>query len=109
MSNNRVTAAIGRTETRIKERLAAGLVTQEKVDALHKTLDMELLEYVKFQEHKSLAFASGKLTLEEANTIYAYLGESVETFNSQPIAVKSVLTQIFGELLGAAIKHRRAG
>lgn len=98
--NNRITAAIGRTETRIAERLASGQVTQAKLDELHKANDMALDEYCKFQEAKSLAFASGKITLVEASSIYGYMGETPETFNSQSLAVKVVLTQFFGELMG---------
>lgn len=98
--SNRITAAIGRTETRIADRLASGQVTQATLDDLHKKNDMALDEYCKFQELKSLAFAQGKITLDEANTLYGFLGEMPETFNSQPLAVKVVLTQFFVELLG---------
>jgi hypothetical protein len=64
---------------------------------------MELGEYAKFQELKSHAFAMGKLTQEEAQTIYGLLGETPAHFNRQSIEVKVVLTQIFKELLGARI------
>jgi hypothetical protein len=107
MENNRVLAAIQKTRTQIAERLAKGIVTQQKVDDLNKVLDMDLLEYVKFQELKSFAFASDKLSLDEANTIYGYLGNIPDTFNNQPIEVKSVLTRIFKELLGWKISFAK--
>jgi hypothetical protein len=60
---------------------------------------MDISEYVKFQELKSLFCANGLLSLEEAQTIYGYLGNSVEHFNSQNVIVKSVLTKLFAEML----------
>jgi len=41
----------------------------------------------------------GQLTLDEAQSVYSLLGETPDHFNRQPVEVKSVLTQIFGELL----------
>ena len=101
---NRITAAIAKMKTQIAAKVAAGL-TQEKVDATHKALDMDLEEYCKFQELKSAA-CMDKLTLEESQLIYTYLGETPEHFNKQPVEVKAVLTQIFGELLGSRIAAR---
>ena len=94
---NRITAAVARMENQIAERISKGLTTREKVDALD--LDMDILEHAKFQEYKSLAFAEGKLNLDEAQSLYNYLGNSVSVFNTQPVAVKSVLTSLFAELL----------
>jgi hypothetical protein len=91
-------------KVQIAAKVAAGL-TQEKVNATHKILDMEFLEFVKFQELKSAA-CMDKLTMEEAQLIYTYLGETPEHFNQQPVEVKAVLTQIFGELLGSRIAAR---
>ena len=104
---NRVTAMIRKRNDLIAERLATGKVTQERLDSLYKSLDMDLEEFCRFQSLKSLAFAGGKLTLDEAQTIYLSLGESVESFNAQPLAVKSVLTQIFQELLEMRIRAKR--
>lgn len=96
---NRIVDAVARMKAQIAERIRTGLTTQEKVDDTCKSLDMDLGEYVKFQELKSLAVAQGLITLEEGQTIYAYLGESLATFNGQPVEVKSVLTSFFMELL----------
>jgi len=103
---NRITAAFDQMKAQIADRIAKGLTTAEKVRDLHKTLDMDLTEYVKFQQAKSLSVASGLLTAEEGQSIYACLGESVQTFNDQPIHVKSVLTSLFAELLMAQIQQR---
>ena len=105
---NRITAAIARLKARIPERIASGLTTQADVDKLHGTLDMDLEEYVKFQELKSLASQNGDLTSDEAQTVYGYLGETLETFNNQPVEVKSVLIQLFKELLGRQISRVQA-
>jgi len=102
---NRVSTAIAKMKTQIAAKVAAGL-SQEKVDATHKALDMELDEYCRFQEMKSAAVMDKKLTLEEAQLIYKYLGETPEHFNQQPVEVKAVLTQIFKELLASRIAAR---
>jgi hypothetical protein len=102
---NRVIAAIDRMEKQLAERVATGLTTQPKLDETSKKLDLPWDEYVRFQELKSLASIEGKLTLDEAQTIYEYLGESgPDQFNAQPVHVKVILTKIFAELLGAKIK-----
>ena len=95
---NRITTAIDKLNQVIPERIAKGLTTQAKVDALHKELDMSWGEYVKFQELKS-AYAGTIITMEEAQTVYGYLGNDVDYFNKQSIAVKSRLTQLFAEII----------
>ncbi len=100
---NRITAAVEVQERNIKVRLADGRTTQDSLDRLHEALDAELTEYFKFQELKSLAVSEQILTLDEGMTVYAYLGESPETFNRQPLAVKVTLTELFRELLGARV------
>jgi hypothetical protein len=103
---NRITAGFARMKAQIADRIANGLTTAEKVRNVHKTLDMDLTEYVKFQTLKTLAVAQGLLTPEEGQSVYVCLGESVQTFNEQPIHVKSVLTSLFGELLTAQMRQR---
>jgi hypothetical protein len=103
---NRVTAMIENQRKAIKDRLAQGLITQEKVDSHCKTLDLSLEEYCNFQTHKSLASTDGTLTLEEAQTVYGYLGETLDHFNGQPVEVKAVLTKLYSELLQRALRHR---
>jgi hypothetical protein len=98
---NRIATAIARMEKQIADRIEAGITTAAKVAATGKTLDMDMTEYAMFQNKKSLAVLSGKLTLEEEQTIYAYLGETPARFNRQPVHVKAVLTSIFQELLAS--------
>ena len=100
---NQIVAAIAKFESVMADRLAKGLVTKDKIAEMSKSLCMELDEYCKFQEMKSLASVDGTLTLEEAQTVYGYLGETPDVFNGQPLAVKFVLTQTFQELLGRRI------
>jgi hypothetical protein len=97
---------IEKTSTQLQQRIAAGLTTAEKAEDLRQQLDMGLEEYCNFQELKSLATTDGTLSLEEGTTIYGYLGNSLDTFNKQPLAVKSVLTKIHHELLAKMIKAR---
>lgn len=91
--NNRIQSAISVCEIKVKQ-LAA-----EKVVNLGKQLDIQFDEFVKFQELKSVASIDGTLTLDEAQTVYGYLGNTPEHFNRQPVAVKVVLTQLLAELL----------
>jgi pantothenate kinase len=106
ITGNRVSLGIASAKAAIASRLASSAITQQIVDDLNKTLDMQLDEYVKFQELKSLSSINGKLTLEEANLIYDYLGNTPAHFNKQDVAVKSVLTKIFGELLAMSSKKK---
>lgn len=103
---NRITDAFTRMNAQIADRIAKGLTSPEKVHDVHKTLDMDLAEYAKFQNLKTLAVATGLLTAEEGQSVYLCLGESLQTFNAQPIHVKSVLTSLFGELLTAQMRQR---
>ena len=101
---NRIEIAVVRTKFQIEARIFGGLVTAEKVDNLNRTLNLELDEYVKLHELKSLAVANGRLNMDEGMTVYNYLGEGgPEKFNGQPIEVKMVLTQLFQELLREVI------
>ena len=71
---------------------------------LSNQLNMELREFARFQEIKSLAFAEGRLGLDDANLIYGFLGETPLTFNAQPVEVKVVLTIVFKYLLDEHLK-----
>jgi len=97
---NRVTQAIEKMRKQVTDRITSGKTTQKQVDVTHKLLDMSFDEYAIFQNHKSAAAISGKLTLDEAQTIYAVLGEAgPDRFNRSDVATKSVLTQVFAELI----------
>lgn len=94
MSNrNRIAAAIRMMEPRV-----AGLAKETR-DKMDKSTNMSILEHAMFQERKSLLFAEGKINLDEANTIYALLGNTVSVFNKQSLAAKVILTKVFSEML----------
>jgi hypothetical protein len=96
---NRVISGIAEAKKNIESRLEKGLVTQEKIDELSKALDMDMTMYSDFQNRKSIASMDGRLSFEEAQTIYTLIGETPTKFNSLPIHNKIVLTQIYSELL----------
>ena len=84
---------------RAKAAIASKGLTPEKTAEVSQKMNMELGEYCRFQSLKSIASQDGRLTLEEAMTIYGYLGNTLEHFNGQPLHVKYVLTQVFASLL----------
>ncbi len=86
---------------------AAKLLENEdkaKLADLSKKLDMTVQEHTRSQELKSLAQAEGKLTWEEANTVFNILGGTVDHFNSQSLASKFTITNLVRELLQAKLK-----
>jgi len=95
METNRIINGVAKAEAAILDK---GL-SADKIESTRKAMDMEISEYCRFQELKSLASTTGRLSLDEAQTIYAYLGNSPEHFNNQSLAVKYVLTQVFASLL----------
>lgn len=103
---NRVLAMISKLEAQLQQRIKDGLTTEEKAETQRQQLNMELDEYVNFQQLKSLATTDGTLTLDEGMVIYGYLGNSLDAFNSQSLVVKTVLTKIHHELLTKAIRAR---
>lgn len=100
---DRVANAITAQEKNITARLADGRTTQDSLAKLHDDLDMHMFEFARFQDLKSLAVAAQTLTLDEGMTVYGYLGESLETFNKQSLAVKVTLTELFKHLVEAEL------
>jgi len=97
---NRIVAKIEAQRLDIEKKLNNNLITPEKIQGTSDALNLPLDEYVIFQDLKSLAVLSGKLTVDEGMTIYSYLGEAgPDYFNQSPIEVKIVLTKLFSELL----------
>jgi hypothetical protein len=95
MNLNRIEDAI----TRINEKLKT--VPAEKQRSLEQTLKTSWEELVEYQRLQSTAFACGKLTLEEANTLYRiYGGEapSPEKWDKLSLAEKIVGTSTAAEL-----------
>ncbi len=103
---NRVTDKIARTKKIVAERIALNLITPEKVEENRKIADMDMEMYCDFQNRKSIASQDGTLSLEEAQTIYGYLGNTLDHFNAQPFEVKYTLTMIYQELIAKAMRKR---
>jgi len=78
--------------------LLAGMDSQ-KHDVMSRQLDISFDELFVWQEKKSEAFASGKISLEDANYLYEMIGQSTETFNKRSLAVKLVVSQFMLLLL----------
>jgi len=93
MDRNILPGAIAKVQQRIDS------ISIEKAADLNRALDMGMMEYVKFQELKSVAVTDNTLSLEEAQEIYKYLGNTPDHFNAQPLAVKVVLTEIYMMLM----------
>lgn len=96
---NRVQEGITKFNLVIDQKLESGELALEKVESMAKSMDMDWEEYSAFQTLKSLASMNGQLSLDEAQLIYSYLGETLDTFNSQSLAVKYVLSEVFASLV----------
>ena len=106
---NRITEGIAKFEKIIADKLAAGTITEAKCEKMRNDLDMEFDEYFVFQNQKSIAQMEGRLSLEEAQTVYMYLGEGgVCRFNNQSLPVKYVLTEVLSVLLRQATEPDKA-
>ena len=96
---NRIAAAIGRVESQVAK------VPAGKLPALEETARFGIAEYVAAQELKSAACAGGTLTLEEAQTVYGILGQTLEYFHAQPVACRIVAMKVTQELMGAVLQR----
>jgi len=96
---NRVAYGIARMKAQIENRILEGLTTKEAVAEASVALNINFEEYCVFQNLKSEACASGKLTTDEGMTIYACLGSGPASFNKQTVEVKTILTKLLSELL----------
>ena len=92
---NKIDKAIQKMQAQVESKK----LPKARLAEIGGSLNMEFSEYVRFQNLKSLAVANGILSIEEGNTVYRYLGETLEVFNGQPVAIKAVLTKLFSELL----------
>ena len=96
---NRILFAVSALEKQLAERTAAGIVTPEAIAELDRKLDMSFDEWTTCQNRKSIAHALGKISHEEAQSIFAMMGRTPADFNAQPIARKAALTKVFVELM----------
>jgi len=82
----------------------------DTVDHLHKELAITMAEFLTFQSVQTRAHVEGKITTEEAATIYAALGG--ETYHGDwpegtPLAAKVTVTQVMEELLAMQIRAKK--
>lgn len=99
MFTNRIVESITAMRAQIEKRISDGIATRKQVAEAAGKMDMDYTEWSLFQDTKSLAHASGLLTAEEAQTVYAVLGGSPEEFNSNDAGTKAVMTKLFAQLL----------
>lgn len=97
--HNRVTEAIEKLKLRMADRIKQRLTSKKEVEANRKGLDMNLHEFARFQEIKTLAVSHEKLTEAEGQAVFVLLGNTPQHFNNQCFEVKYVLTKMFAELL----------
>ena len=93
---NRIEAGIAR----INEKMKA--VSEEKLASLNESLKTDWKDLVEYQKLQSTAFACGKLTLEEAQTLYRIYGGEVPSpkkWDKLSLAEKVIGTQTADELL----------
>lgn len=101
---NRIARAIEKMEARIQT------VSAEKISKLDHDLQEDFSSLAAYQNVQALAFASGKLTQEEASILYNIYGGEYPTptkWAKQPLAARIVATQTAGELLSAQLAARR--
>jgi len=97
---NRIQDRIDRINERLKE------VAPEKLEELSKGLKTDMMDLVEYQKLQSMAFACGKLAMEEAQILYQIYGGEVPTperWDKKSLAEKVVGTQTAKELLDMRI------
>jgi hypothetical protein len=101
---NRITAAIGRYQTRIDGfggEDANGL-SGKRIGDMHTDMALSFQEFIAFQNAQARAHASGKLSADEAMTVYRALGGEVykgDWPDGTTLAAKVTLTQLMSELI----------
>jgi len=92
---NRIQAGIDRINEKMKT------VSEEKLKSLNESLKTDWADLVEYQKLQSTAFVCGKLTLEEAQTLYQIYGGEVpspEKWDKLSLAQKVIGTQSAAEL-----------
>lgn len=93
---NRIQAGIDRINEKMKT------VSEEKLKSLNESMKTDFMDLVEYQKLQSTAFACGKLTLEEAQTLYQIYGGEIpspEKWDKLTLVEKVIGTQTAGELV----------
>ena len=116
-AENRIVKGASNYQKRIDECLEKGVDHQgkpidEALETLAKTMALSFTDHFEYQNLQAQAPASGKISADEARTIYAALGGVMNSKNGgwQPhvdLAMKTMITQIMGELVSIRIKEKR--
>jgi hypothetical protein len=100
LGTNRVLAAIERQRDRLEQGIKPdGTPITGDLDSLEASLALTPLEVVAYQNAQARAHVMGILTTEEAQTIYAAIGEGGDWAQGTDLATKVIVTQVIGELL----------
>ena len=97
---NRVTKLAAIVRTKLKD--------VKDTTELENGMAVSFGDHFQFQETQARAHASGKLTLDEAQTVYMALGEVMSTKNGGwkdhvDLALKVAITQMVAEILAERI------
>jgi hypothetical protein len=92
LESNRFSAALTDIEARCAK------LDSESLAKFNTSLDITFDEQFQWQEWKSQAQLRELITLPEAQFLYSHIGQSPETFNTQPVAIKAFITKVIGEL-----------
>jgi hypothetical protein len=96
---SKIRKAVANAKQMIEAKIESGEISKDQAEAMRGQLDMGLEEYAMFQELKSLARSHRTISLEDAQLVYGYLGETPNTYNKQSLAVKITLMNLFKELM----------
>jgi len=92
---NKIQLAINKIEQRIKDKN----LSVDQIENLSNNLTLDLEEHAKCQELKSLMFAMGRLSQDDAQQLYKILGDTPMQFESRSLAEKTVAMTIYQEML----------
>lgn len=92
ISSNRIATAIAKMEATLKN-ASASLLAELAVEVI-----VDHREYFEWQETKSLAYSMCLINLEEAQTLWEYLGQTEQQFNKNSIAVRIVVAKTMSML-----------
>lgn len=104
---NRVTAHAKKIQSLIDAGGKDGaLDTPEKLQNFSDAMDLDSFEFFAFQQAQAQAHVSGKLTTDEAQTVYIALGGEVQSGDpsgwpaTTPLAMRVTITNLMGQLVG---------
>lgn len=99
-ADNRVLAYANRVQALLDNgRKPDGTLITADLGELEKSLALTPVEVFGYQNAQARAFATGKLSYAEAQTIYTAIGEGGDWAEGTDLALKLTITQLMGELL----------